>query len=56
MTGSNENRGKSRRPGAEDRGWSSTDRVLAGQVIGRSREVVCGLYDAQGDEERGFLR
>jgi hypothetical protein len=56
MAGSNENRGKSRRPGAEDRGWSSTGRVLAGQVIGRSREVVCGLYDAQGDEERGFLR
>jgi hypothetical protein len=34
MTGSDEDRGRSRRPGVEDRGWSSTGRVLSGRVIG----------------------
>jgi hypothetical protein len=28
MTGSNEDHDRSRRPGAEDRGWSSTGRVM----------------------------
>jgi hypothetical protein len=28
MAGNDEDRGKSRRPGAEDRGWSSTGQVL----------------------------
>jgi hypothetical protein len=31
-------------------GW-----VLGGRVIERSGGVVCGLYHARGDEERGFL-
>jgi hypothetical protein len=47
--------GRSRRPGAEDQRWSSTGRVLGGQTIGRSGDTMCGLYRAQGDEERGFL-
>jgi hypothetical protein len=30
MACSDEDRGRSRRPGVEDRGWSSTGRVLGG--------------------------
>jgi hypothetical protein len=32
-----------------------TGLVLGGRTIGRSGDTVCGLYLAQGDEERGFL-
>jgi hypothetical protein len=53
--GRDKDRGRSRRPGAEDQRWSSTGRVLGGQTIGRSGDAICGLYRAQGDEERGFL-
>jgi hypothetical protein len=56
MADSDEDLSRSRRPGAEDQGWSSTDRVLSGQMIGRSDDVVCGLYRAQRDKEHGFLR
>jgi hypothetical protein len=55
MAGSDDDLVKSRRSDAEDQGWSSTDRVLDGQTIGRSSDAVCGLYRAQGDEERGVL-
>jgi hypothetical protein len=55
MTGNDEDRGRSRRLGAEDRGWSSTGRVLGGQTIERSGDTVCGLHHAQGDEEHMFL-
>ena len=55
MAGSDKDRGRSRRPTAEDRGWSSTGRVLGGRMIGRSGDAECGLHRAQGDEERGFL-
>jgi hypothetical protein len=55
MAGSNEDLGTSRRPDAEDREWSSTGRLLGGQMIRRSGDAVCGLYRAQGDEERGFF-
>jgi hypothetical protein len=55
MAGSDEDHGRSRRPGAEDRGWSSIGRVLGGQTIERSDDVVCGLYRAQRNEEREFL-
>jgi hypothetical protein len=55
MTSSDENIGKSRRPGAKDRGWSSIRRVLGGRMIGRSGDTICGLYRAQGDEECVFL-
>jgi hypothetical protein len=55
MVGSDEDRGRSRRPGAEDRGWSSTCRVLGGRTIERSGDALCGIYHAQGDEECGFL-
>jgi hypothetical protein len=30
-------------------------RVLCGRMIGTSGDIVCGLYRAQEDEERGFL-
>jgi hypothetical protein len=55
MTDSDEDHGRSTRLGAEDRGWSSTGRVLGGRAIGRSGDAVCGLHRASGDEEREFL-
>jgi hypothetical protein len=55
MAGSDEDRGRSRRPGAEDSGWSGTGRVLSGQTIERSGDTVCGLHRARRDEECGFL-
>jgi hypothetical protein len=55
MVGSNEDHGRSMRPGAEDRGWSSTGRVLGGRTIESSSDIVCGLHCAQGDEEHKFL-
>jgi hypothetical protein len=55
MVGSDEDRSKSRRLGAEDRGWSSTGRALGGRTIKRLGDIVCGLYCVQGDEERVFL-
>jgi hypothetical protein len=55
MAGSDEDLGRSRRPGVEDQGSSSTGRVLGGQTIGRSGDTVCGLHRAQGDEEPEFL-
>jgi hypothetical protein len=54
MVGSNEDRGRSRRPSAEDQKWSHRS-ILGGWMIGRSGDAVCGLHHAQGDEERGFL-
>jgi hypothetical protein len=55
MTGSDEDRGRSRRPGAEDQGWSTTGRVLSDRMIERSDDVVFGIHRARGDEECGFL-
>jgi hypothetical protein len=55
MAYNDENCGRSRRPGVEDRGSSGTGRVLSGQTIRRSSDVVCGLHHARGDDERGFL-
>jgi hypothetical protein len=46
MAGSNEDLGRSRRPGAKDRGWSSTGQVLDGRMIGMLDDVVCGLHRA----------
>jgi hypothetical protein len=53
--GNDEDGGMSRRPGAEDRGWSSTGQVLGGQTIERSSDAVCSVHSAQGYEECGFL-
>jgi hypothetical protein len=53
--GSDEDRGRSRRLDAEDRGWSSTGRLLCGQTIERSGDVMCDLHRTQGDEECMFL-
>jgi hypothetical protein len=55
MAGNDEDRGWSRRLGAEDRAWSSTSRVLSGRIIERSGDAVCGLHLAQGDKEHRFL-
>jgi hypothetical protein len=43
MVGSDEDLGRSRRPGAEDQGWSTTGQVLSGRMIERSGDIVCGL-------------
>jgi hypothetical protein len=55
MVGNDEDHGRSRRLGAEDRGWSDTGRVLGGRMIGRSGDAVCDLHHVRGDEECGFL-
>jgi hypothetical protein len=55
MAGNDEDLGKSRRPGAEDQGWSSTCQVLDGRMIRRSGDIMYGLYRTQGDEKRRFL-
>jgi hypothetical protein len=55
MVDSDEDRGRSRRLGAEGMGWSSTDRLFNVRTIGRSGDIVHGLHHAQWDEERGFL-
>jgi hypothetical protein len=44
MTGSDEDRGRCRKPGVEDRRWSH-----------RSVDAVCGLHYIRGDEEHEFL-
>jgi hypothetical protein len=55
MVDNDEDQDKSRRIGAEDRGWSSTCWILDGWMIERSGDAVYGLYRAQGDEEHEFL-
>jgi hypothetical protein len=55
MVGNDKERDRSRRPDAEDRGWSDTCRVLSDRMIGRSGDAVYGLHRARGDEESGFL-
>jgi hypothetical protein len=44
MVGNDKDRGRSRRPSVEDRGWSSIGRVLGGRAIGRSGDAMCGLH------------
>jgi hypothetical protein len=53
--GNDEDRGRSRRPDAEDRDGRS-GRVLDGRTIGRSGDAMCGLHRARGDQEHEFLR
>jgi hypothetical protein len=43
MTCSDEDRGRSRRPGART-GDGRTDRILGGRAVERSGGVVCGLH------------
>jgi hypothetical protein len=52
MVDSDEDRGRSRKPGAEDRRWSHRS---GGRTIERSGDAVCSLHCACGDEEREFL-
>jgi hypothetical protein len=55
MAGNDEDHGTSRRPDAEDRGWSGTGQVLGSWMIRRFGDAVCGLHRACGDEEHEFL-
>jgi hypothetical protein len=55
MVCNNEDRGRSKRPDAEDQEWSSTGWVIGGWTIETSGDVVCDLHYAHRDEERGFL-
>jgi hypothetical protein len=48
MTCSDEDRGRSRRPGAEDRD-GRTGRILGGRAVERSGGAVCSLHLARGD-------
>jgi hypothetical protein len=54
MTCSDEDHGRSRRSGAEDRD-GRIGQVLGGRAIDRTGGAVCGLHCACGDEEREFL-
>jgi hypothetical protein len=54
MAGSDDNRGRHRIPGAEDRD-GRTGRVLSRRVIKRSGGTVCSLHRARGDKESEFL-
>jgi hypothetical protein len=54
MVDSDEDRDRSRRPGAEDRN-GRTGRILGGRTIERSGDTVCGLDRARGDERTDFL-
>jgi hypothetical protein len=55
MTNNDEDRGRSRRLGAEDRRWLGTSRVLSGWMIGRSGDFVYDPYRTHGwDEKSGF--
>jgi hypothetical protein len=55
MAGSDEDHGRSRRPGAEDEGWSSTCRVLGGQAIKRSGDAMCVCAVYKETRSVGFL-
>jgi hypothetical protein len=55
MAGNDKDRGRTRRLGVDDRGWSSTGQVLGDWMIEMSGDAVCDLHHAQGDEERRFL-
>jgi hypothetical protein len=48
MACSDEDRGRSMRPGAEDRD-GRTGQVLGGRAVERSGGAVCGLHLARGD-------
>jgi hypothetical protein len=50
MVGSDEDRGRSRRLGAEDRGWSSIGWVLDGWMIEKLGDVMYSLHRAQEDK------
>jgi hypothetical protein len=55
MMDSDKDLGRSRRPSAHDRWWSSIGRILGDWMIGRSGDAVCGLHRAHKDEECVFL-
>jgi hypothetical protein len=44
MVGNNKDLGRSRTPSAEERGLSSTGRILSGQTIGRWGDAMYGLH------------
>jgi hypothetical protein len=46
MVGNDEDRDRSSRLDAEDRGWSRKSWVLGSQMIERSGDAVCGLHHA----------
>jgi hypothetical protein len=55
ITGSDEDCGRSRRPGAEDRKWSSIGWLLGDRTIERSGYTLYGLHHAPGGEEHMFF-
>jgi hypothetical protein len=54
MTCNDEDHGRSKRPGAENWGWSHRSGTH-GRAIDRSGGAVCSLYHTSGDEKHGFL-
>jgi hypothetical protein len=49
MACSDEDRGRSRKPGAEDRGWSHRSGTRWPGAVERSGGAVCGLHLTRGD-------
>jgi hypothetical protein len=55
IAGNDEDRGKSRRLGVEDQGWSGTSQVLSCWTIRRLGDVMCDPHRTHGgDEEHKF--
>jgi hypothetical protein len=54
MAGSDEDRGRSRRPAAKNRGWSHRSGTWWPDD-GRSGDAVCSLHRTRGDDEHEFL-
>jgi hypothetical protein len=55
MADTNEDRGRSRRLGVEDRGRSGTSQVLTSQTIGRLRGIMCDPHRTHGANKKcGF--
>jgi hypothetical protein len=55
MADNNENRGRSRRLGVEERGWPGTSWILGGRTIGGSGYAMCDPHRTRGgDKKRGF--
>jgi hypothetical protein len=55
MADSDEDRGSYKKTSTENRGWSSTSRILSDRTIERLGNDVCGLHRAQGDNEHEFF-
>jgi hypothetical protein len=52
MVGSDDDRGKSMKLGAEDRRSSGISQVLGGRTIGRLGDIMCDPHHTRGGDEK----